>query len=367
MRRSLKNLSILATTILFTGILHKTEAFDIADFGKGVFEMGKDTYEQHKDLFRDQDIYHFELTQDSWNKINNTDISEKISGKNVLLFVHEYASTPDSVLNLAKELEKEVMNVEGEKKFDVVTCFNYMLAELDDSGSDFAKTLNNYYSSANSITVVAMGAGGLVARYAIEKKNAGEKVKNLVTIFTPHKGIQSQEAVDYFQNGAMRNDIQRFKFTPIVLTAITAALTPNIAEIAGFLNTGSKEIKVGWSDVYFDKYKDKPSEFLQKLNEGDSPYKDTINYIALYGTVSKDMPNSNMFNTYQFNFNFGMNNQVKTDGLVNSNSASGSGILDNKSSHYTAMSVESNHIMSNPGAVSKVVAVIADQLEMLEN
>jgi triacylglycerol esterase/lipase EstA (alpha/beta hydrolase family) len=158
------------------------------------------------------------------------------NGKKIALIVSGYNDTIERCHALATYL--------GTKNFDTTMGFEYSsYKSIDDNARLLAHEVKTLAQN-NQIFIVAHSMGGIVARYALEQLDLAENIHYLLMLGTPNEGIPGNALSGPFLFGA-----RIFKLPGQSLAQLFAG-----------------------------------GVFLNALNDGISPYRETSNYYAIQGT-----------------------------------------------------------------------------------
>lgn len=106
----------------------------------------------------------------------------------ILLMIHGWTSAT-YIWNSFMDSFSYSLNPRSTSGYTDYWVFGYNSSRsIDDNGKDLADLLKKYVNGAD-LDIVAHSMGGLVARAAIENHDCDELVNNLVTLGTPHLGI----------------------------------------------------------------------------------------------------------------------------------------------------------------------------------
>ncbi len=110
-------------------------------------------------------------------------------GARNLILIHGAMSGAEAFALEGHDINKDGL-LEGLKRdYDNVVAFQYPWGKrIDESGGLLARELIKY--NVQNADVIAHSTGGLIARWAIEQEDGVKtRIKNLVTISTPHRGV----------------------------------------------------------------------------------------------------------------------------------------------------------------------------------
>ncbi len=186
---------------------------------------------------------------------------QTMAGKRVAVLVHGMnVRYHEDMSDLARFLTT-VPAAQGDRSaaYDAAWAYRYNWgARIDESGDVFAGKLSAAMSGASAVDVFGHSMGGLVSRWALEKRSLGGSVRRLVALGTPHSGVPSRA----------RPALQLLLFT----------LCPALGVSAGSLAPGVLDLV----------QTDAPNSFLRRLNDGDSPYRSAARYFTLAGDGWED-------------------------------------------------------------------------------
>jgi hypothetical protein len=262
-------------------------------------------------------IVHGHNTTSLINAIANLVLGDKL-GK-TLGFEDKFDYGLNELVHLGRFLSGVSMPDDPTKKrFDYVLGFAYNTAyPLKTLADHFSNEASTFLEPCGSVVLFAHSMGGLVTRWALERRGLGAKYKYLITLASPHQGV----------------------IAPITRKVLKTVLPASSLSTLDMM-TASPEKK-----------KAKFSKFLKELNESDSPFVRTAHYFTLVGNHSKDLtrdpPPYNKPDVEDSMFNIGYLIQkaisayawwkdwgeIETDGLVPTYSAQ-SDYLKDKSLSY---------------------------------
>jgi pimeloyl-ACP methyl ester carboxylesterase len=181
------------------------------------------------------------------------------AGKRVAVLVHGIFHTHEDMKDLARFLASARTNA-SVPLYDEVWAYSYNFgARIEDSGDLFANQLSAAMVGAITVDLYGHSMGGLVARWALEKKGLGSRIQRLITLGTPHTGV------------------------PLQLLQLLVWFSPHVG------TSSIAEILPGVNDLVDKKVENPLSpSFLKKLNDGDSSYKGTAEDCTLAGDDGTD-------------------------------------------------------------------------------
>jgi triacylglycerol esterase/lipase EstA (alpha/beta hydrolase family) len=111
--------------------------------------------------------------------------SQDWSGKKIALLVHGFNHSSEKLLALANHLQEN-------HDFDAIYGVDYKLGyRIDDLGRKLAGVVNEKAGEDASIKIFAHSMGGLISRSAIENHGLAGKTSTLITMGTPHNGVNA--------------------------------------------------------------------------------------------------------------------------------------------------------------------------------
>lgn len=184
-----------------------------------------------------------------------TSSNAKFKNDHVAVVVHGMSNDVTDMTDLARFLARDINEYTNYNVYDEVWGYEYnWKAHINESGDAFAAAILAKLSTGSKVDIYAHSMGGLVSRWAIEKRGVGAYVHYLLTLDTPHEGV------------------------PLNVVQLYVNV---LAKLEGLDAKGSLP---GVEDLVAPAFDTNSNSFLHQLNDQESPYKSSVDYFTTAGT-----------------------------------------------------------------------------------
>ncbi len=240
----------------------------------------------------------------------------------IAVIVHGMANQKDDMTDLARFISRDIQEYAGVPIYDKVWVYEYnWWAHIDENGDLFASALQSAIGPGTNVEIIAHSMGGLVSRWALEKRGMGSTIHKLTTLDTPNEGVP----------------------LGIIQLLVNVLLNEINIPVQGAI-PGVEDLVVPLIDPF-------GTSFLNRLNSGDSPYKATANYYTSASTGYGRYGNFGVISESLYN---PFSHVIDHDGIVPVYSAN-SAVLSSKSTswsdlgnHTTILNLSHSEVNGDP-------------------